>query len=154
MDHTLCVLKRNVSTGLDKQNFQRKIVNIFLPIIFSIFFGCIKEPSHWDGSKNRLIETVLLSTHNICFGWKIRKLFFCYALSTKVQGPELQCLLKAISHTHRNRTEKIKCLTPYERFHICAETETEPKPNAEPKRARIWFYFFRFRWPNFGEYER
>ena len=33
---------------------------------------------------------------------------------------------------NRNRTEKIKCLTPYERFHICAETETEPKPNAEP----------------------
>ena len=22
---------------------------------------------------NRLIETVLLSTHNICFGWEIRK---------------------------------------------------------------------------------
>ena len=30
--------------------------------------------------KNRLIETVLLSTHNICFGWEIRKLFFRYAL--------------------------------------------------------------------------
>ena len=26
--------------------------------------------------KNRLIETVLLSTHNICFGWEIRKLIF------------------------------------------------------------------------------
>ena len=25
--------------------------------------------------KNRLIETVLLSTHNICFDWEIRKLF-------------------------------------------------------------------------------
>ena len=23
--------------------------------------------------KNRLIERVLLSTHNICFGWEIRK---------------------------------------------------------------------------------
>ena len=34
--------------------------------------------------KNRLIEMVLLSTNNICFGWKIRKLFFCYALLTKV----------------------------------------------------------------------
>ena len=33
--------------------------------------------------KNRLIETVLLSTHNICFGWEIRKLFFWYALLTK-----------------------------------------------------------------------
>ena len=26
--------------------------------------------------KSRLIETVLLSTHNICFGLEIRKLFF------------------------------------------------------------------------------
>ena len=34
--------------------------------------------------KNRLIETVLLSTHNICFGWEIRKLNFRYALLTKV----------------------------------------------------------------------
>ena len=44
--------------------FERKIANIFLPISFNICFGCSKEPSHW----NRLIETVLLSTHNICFG--------------------------------------------------------------------------------------
>ena len=36
--------------GLDKQKFQRKIVNIFLPINFNICFGCSKEPSHWDGS--------------------------------------------------------------------------------------------------------
>ena len=28
--------------------------------------------------KTRLIETVLLSTHNKCFGCKIRKLIFCY----------------------------------------------------------------------------
>ena len=34
--------------------------------------------------KNRLIETVLLSTHNICFVWEIRKLNFRYALLTKV----------------------------------------------------------------------
>ena len=37
--------------------------------------------------KNRLIETVLLSTHNICFGWEIRKLNFRHDLLTKV----LQC---------------------------------------------------------------
>ena len=39
-----------LAIGLDNQNFQRKIVNIFLPIIFSICFGCSKEPSHQDGS--------------------------------------------------------------------------------------------------------
>ena len=34
--------------------------------------------------KNRLIETVLLSTHNICFGLEIKKLlfFFWYTLLT------------------------------------------------------------------------
>ena len=37
-------------TGLDKQKNSRKIVNIFLPIIFSVCFGWSKEPSHWDGT--------------------------------------------------------------------------------------------------------
>ena len=35
----------NYSIGLDKQKIQRKIVNIFLPIIFSMCFGCSKKPS-------------------------------------------------------------------------------------------------------------
>ena len=43
---------------------------------------------------------------------------------------------------NRNRTEKLKCLKPYGRFHICAETETEPKPNAEPKTCTILILFF------------
>ena len=33
-------------TGLDKKNVQHKIVNIFLPITFTICFGCSKESSH------------------------------------------------------------------------------------------------------------
>ena len=37
-------------TGLDKQKFQRKSVNIFLPINFNICFGRSKEPFHLDGS--------------------------------------------------------------------------------------------------------
>ena len=40
-----------LTIGLNKK-FQRKIVNIFLPIIFSICFGCSKEPSHLDSSFN------------------------------------------------------------------------------------------------------
>ena len=36
--------------------------------------------------KNRLIETVFVSTHNICFGWEIRKISFCYALFTKIMS--------------------------------------------------------------------
>ena len=43
---------------INKKN-QRKIVNVFLPKIFSICFGCSKEPSHMS---------TLLSIHNICFG--------------------------------------------------------------------------------------
>ena len=38
--------------------FERKIVNILLPISLNICLVCSKE---------RLIETVLLSTHNIMF---------------------------------------------------------------------------------------
>ena len=41
-----CIVKY-LYTGLDKQNFQRKIVKfIFLLINFSICCGCSKEPSH------------------------------------------------------------------------------------------------------------
>ena len=35
-----------LTTGLDNKNFQRKSVNIFLPIVCSKCFGCSKEPSH------------------------------------------------------------------------------------------------------------
>ena len=55
--------------------FKCKIVNIFLPISFNIVLGA---------QKSRLIETVLLSTHNICCGWEIRKIFVCYALLTSM----------------------------------------------------------------------
>ena len=57
------------NTGLDKQKFSA------YPSVLTYVFGA---------QKNRLIEMVLLSTHNICFGWGIRKLNFRYALLTKV----------------------------------------------------------------------
>ena len=41
------------------KKFQRKIVIIFLASVLAYVSGA---------QKNRLIETVLLSTHNICFG--------------------------------------------------------------------------------------
>ena len=71
---------------------KRGIVNIFSSIFFNIRVECAKQPSHGDGSfvcpqlnfglkiqllfwflkktnkKNRLNETVFLSTHDICFG--------------------------------------------------------------------------------------
>ena len=44
-----------------KNIFECKIVIMFLPINFNIL-------DVLGAQKNRLIETVLLSTHNICFG--------------------------------------------------------------------------------------
>ena len=52
---SMCLItNEQLYIGLDKHNFEHKIVNSFLPISFNICFGCSKEPS-------------LLSTHNICF---------------------------------------------------------------------------------------
>ena len=55
----------------------------FLELILSerYFAVCeyflIHQLKHVLGAqKNHLIETVLLSTHNTCFGWEIRKLIF------------------------------------------------------------------------------
>ena len=42
-----------------KASFKRKIAIVFLTIGLNMCFGV---------QKNRLIKTVLLSTHNICFG--------------------------------------------------------------------------------------
>ena len=43
----------------DRKFYERKIVIIFLPINLNMCLGA---------QKNRLIETVLLSTHNVYFG--------------------------------------------------------------------------------------
>ena len=47
-------------------NFQRKIFDIFL--IFAQTIDCVGT------RKNRLAEAVQTSTHNLCFGAKIRKI--------------------------------------------------------------------------------
>ena len=64
--------------------FERKIVNILLSISLTYMF--------WA-----LIEMVLLSTHDICFGGKIRKLIYVAFLS----GP-LTSLLKIIALGPKN----------------------------------------------------
>ena len=65
--------------------FECKIVNIIVPVNFNICFGrpkfrgfikrreagfypSAKKVNETPGQKNRFIETVLLSPHNICFG--------------------------------------------------------------------------------------
>ena len=59
-----------------KQTFEPKIVKVFLSVGLNIDFWC---------SKNNLIETVLLSTHKICFGREIWKQIFNKMLSTGSQ---------------------------------------------------------------------
>ena len=39
---------------------------------------------YWGAQQNRLKETVLLSTNNICFGKEIRQLLFNFALYLEV----------------------------------------------------------------------
>ena len=56
-----------------KMNFEPKIVNIFWTSVLC-------------PQKNRLIETVLLSTYNTCFGYEIRKFIFNYTFDGPVEN--------------------------------------------------------------------
>ena len=55
-------------------NFHHKNFDIFLIFAQNIDCGYTLEPPRRGGSKNRLDEAVLTSTHNLCFGAKIRKI--------------------------------------------------------------------------------
>ena len=57
-DHRLFLTEQS-DIGLDEQNFERKIVNIFLPISFNMF---------WVLNRTVSLRRVYLSTPNICFG--------------------------------------------------------------------------------------
>ena len=59
----ICVIHYREKYRGFKQNCKRKIVNIFLPYVEGV-------------QKNRLIERVLLSTHNICFVEMYKKTIF------------------------------------------------------------------------------
>ena len=61
--------------------------------------------------KNHLIETVLLSTHNICFGWEIRKIFFYYALFA--QGLIRVCHEKNLILRYVNNKDTDQPVQPY-----------------------------------------
>ena len=68
-------------TGLDKPNFEHKIVNIFSLISFNMCFGCSKEPSHWDSS---------FEYQQHIFGWVIKKFILGFTLLTK--GRCMSCI--------------------------------------------------------------
>ena len=63
--------------GCKNVNFQMKNIIFFFFLLLNIDCGYTLEPPHY-----RLIETVLMSTHNLCFRAKIRKK--CIPLYTPV----------------------------------------------------------------------
>ena len=60
--------------GLDKHNYWAQNCKYFLPISFNICFGCLDEPSHWDGS---------FEYPQHMFWLRIKKIIFWYAPLTK-----------------------------------------------------------------------
>ena len=56
----------------------------------------------YGAQKNRHIDTGLLGTHNVCFGWEIRFFFFWYALLTKDMNTVLIWALSFISFEYRS----------------------------------------------------
>ena len=74
---------KHVFLALKKMSCQ-ETVNISLSVSLNICLGA---------QKNHLIETVLLSTHNICFDQEIRKLIINYAL---IWRPGVTLLMYAI----------------------------------------------------------
>ena len=63
-------------TGLDQLKNLRKIVNIFLPIVFNVCFGCSKEPSHRDGSFEYQQHMFWLRNKKIIFLLRTLYIFF------------------------------------------------------------------------------
>ena len=69
-----------------------------------------------DAQKNRLIETVLLSTHNICFGREIKKIVF---QNTLIWRPDNRVQMGLDETQHVFRVSKKVSLKP-----VCLAIET------------------------------
>ena len=65
-------------------------------------------------------------------------IYFIIYLESKV--PKIPIIIYT-PKPNRNRTEKLKCLKPYGRFHICAETETERRTENVHEFDFIFFGF-------------
>ena len=90
-----------VNIGLDKL-FQRKIVNIFFPILFSIGFGCLKEPSHWDGS---------FEYPQHMFWFRNQKIIFLTSVSrVKYIGNYLDIAFSTFNHIYHQTCKTSTCV--------------------------------------------
>ena len=83
------------------------MIHIFLPISLIYVLGA---------QKNRLIETVLLSTHNIYFGWEIRKLNFHYTLLTKGMWQHGENYDRNMSYAQKTAAYILQCSVHHSYF--------------------------------------
>ena len=71
---------QKIQKGQEHTNALQVTIGLDINSIFSVkllIFSYLSVLTYVFGAqKNRLIETVLLSTHNICFGWEIKKIIF------------------------------------------------------------------------------
>ena len=70
--HIKQVKNKNVAASISTKFLSVKLEIFSCPSVLTYVLGA---------HKNCLIETVLLSTHNVCFGFEIRNLVFCYTHS-------------------------------------------------------------------------
>ena len=89
MDFLWKVSHKILNSGLILKIFTKNIIGpdkqIFLFRGKLWLFSYPSVPTFVLGAqKNHLIEMVLLSTHNICFGWEIRKLVFNEAWNMQI----------------------------------------------------------------------
>ena len=78
----------NISQVYINTNLQRKFVNIPLPIVLSIWFGCSKEPSHWDNSFEYPQHMFWLKNKKSIFlGYKLLTKGLTYAVSEGLDMP-------------------------------------------------------------------
>ena len=98
MDRSVCLIKvalQNISKQVPENTYHSHKLRLayfwaqnceyFLIHPFKHMFWVLKRTVSlrrffWVPTTYVLVETVLLSTHNICFGWEIRKLIFNFAL--------------------------------------------------------------------------
>ena len=78
-NHTVCMKSETNADTLRSLYCEYRSIKDRYEIVFFFLTHQLK-PVFWGAQKKRLIETVLLSTRNICFGWEIGKIVFQYAL--------------------------------------------------------------------------
>ena len=122
---------RAESQGLWKKQKARKLRSLTGPVykqkIFSLELWFFSYPSVkaclLGAQKNRLIETVLLSTHNICFGWEIKK-FKKNQLGTLISGGLISMAIIVLNFYTLQVVPLTNLFTTLQKFQTQSEFQT------------------------------